>query len=70
MLQFVPIAVLSAIIFPEIVNESSTNNILLNLPRIFAGIIAIGIAWRTKNVILTIITGLLVLYIFNFLLSL
>lgn len=65
-LKFVPLAVLSAIILPELLK--STNDSTYNyLPRILAGIIAIYIAWRTKNIILTIITGMLILYILNYL---
>lgn len=70
MLQFVPITVLSAIILPEIVRFSSAQNLLPSLPRMLAGGVAIFIAWRTKNVVITIISGMLILFILNYLFSL
>ena len=68
-LRFVPIAVLSAIIIPELVQTNDTQ-ILFIIPRIFAGVIAIFVAWRTKNILLTIITGMLSLYLLNYLITL
>ena len=68
-LRFVPIAVLSAIIFPELVQNNGAD-VLLYIPRVFAGLIAIYVAWRTRNIFLTIITGMCVLYIFNFIINL
>jgi branched-subunit amino acid transport protein len=60
-LRFVPPAVLSAIIVPQmvIVNNAFTP---IN-PRLFAGLIAMIAAWRTKNVTITILAGLLALAI-------
>jgi branched-subunit amino acid transport protein len=58
-LRFVPPAVLTAIIFPELLIRD--NHVLIVNPRLLAGIVAAGIAWRTKNVILTITVGMAVL---------
>ena len=57
-LRFVPMAVLSAIILPELI--SSTGSLLISWrnPQLLAGMIAILVAWRTKNVLLTIGVGM------------
>lgn len=62
-LRFVPIAVLSAILLPEL--TFSNNNLLISPtnPRLLAGIIASFVAYKTKSVIWTIITGMTVFWI-------
>jgi branched chain amino acid efflux pump len=57
-LRLVPPAVLTAIIFPELLMHDGSVNISLNNFRLLAGIIAILVAWRTKNVGLTILVGM------------
>ena len=63
-LRYVPQAVLTAIIFPEIfiLDGNLTLSPLANA-RIIAGIIAVLVAWRTRNVLLTIGVGMLVLWL-------
>jgi branched-subunit amino acid transport protein len=66
-LRFVPIAVLSALIAPALFFPGGTLNISLNNARLITGILAILVAWRTKNVLLTIFVGmacLLILQVF------
>jgi branched-subunit amino acid transport protein len=58
-LRFVPPAVLMAIIFPELLMRD--NHFMPANPRLLAGLLAAGVAWRTKNVILTIIVGMAIL---------
>ena len=55
-LRFVPPAVLAAIIFPELLIRD--NAFTPVNPRLLAGIVAAVIAWRTKNVVLTIAVGM------------
>ncbi len=57
-LRFVPPAVLSAIIFPEILMPGGTLDISSSNLRLFAGALAAFVAWRTKNVLLTILVGM------------
>jgi branched-subunit amino acid transport protein len=62
-LRFVPIAVLSAIIAPEI---AYSNNILVlspTNPRLLAGLVATLVAYKTKNVIWTISVGMAVFWL-------
>lgn len=62
-LRFVPIAVLSAIIAPELGYSNNTLALSLTNPRLLAGLVATFVAYRTKNVILTILAGMVVLWI-------
>ena len=61
-LTFVPVAVLSAIILPEILVPNDTLNLSLLNPRLLAGIVATIVAWRTKNVWVTIAVGMVALW--------
>jgi branched-subunit amino acid transport protein len=60
-LRFVPPAVLTALIFPALLLSSGNQTITLFNERLIAGLIAAIIAWRTKNVMLTIVVGMVVL---------
>ncbi len=62
-LRFVPPAVLSAIIFPELLRPSGALDVSLNNLRLLAGVLAALVAWRTKNVLLTIAVGMATLWI-------
>jgi branched-subunit amino acid transport protein len=57
-LRFVPVAVLSAIILPGLATRNDVLEISWHNPQLYAGLIAILVAWRTKNVLLTILTGM------------
>ncbi len=60
-LRFVPPAVLSALIFPALILSESGQTISLINERFIAGLIAAIIAWKTKNIVLTIVVGMVVL---------
>ena len=62
-LRFVPPAVLSAIIAPALFMPNNTFDFTLNNYRLMAGAVAILVGWRTKNTLLTILTGLAALLI-------
>jgi branched-subunit amino acid transport protein len=62
-LRFVPIAVLTAIILPEMLQHSGTLDLSLSNFRMIAGIIAIVVAWRTKSVLATLAVGMGVLWL-------
>jgi branched-subunit amino acid transport protein len=68
-LRFVPMAVLSAIILPELITRNSVLDISFHNPQLYAGALAILVAWRTKNVLLTILAGMVALLIFQALLG-
>jgi branched-subunit amino acid transport protein len=66
-LRFVPAAVLSAIIFPELLMPGGTLDISLTNVRLLADLLAALVAWRTKNVLYTIAVGLVVLWLLQWL---
>jgi branched-subunit amino acid transport protein len=68
-LRFVPVAVLSAIILPELTSPNGSLFISWRNPQLLAGMVAILVAWRTRNVILTILAGMAALLIFQALLG-
>ncbi len=68
-LRFVPIAVLSALIAPALFFSSGSLNVSLSNTRLIAGILAILVAWRTKNVLLTIFSGMACLLILQVVMS-
>jgi len=57
-LRFVPPAVLSAIILPEMLVRDGVLRPTLDNPRLLAGVVAAVVAWRSRNVLLTIAVGM------------
>jgi len=66
-LRFVPLAVLSALIFPEIFMHDGPVTLPPDFPRILGAVTAVIVAWRSKNIFLTIGAGMLVFYILRLL---
>ena len=69
-LRFVPVAVLSAIILPELTSPNNTLFISWRNPQLLAGLVAILVAWKTRNVLLTILAGMAALVLFQLVLGL
>ena len=68
-LQLVPVTVLSAIALPPLFQQGGTLTFALNNPRLIAGLLAILVAWRTRNILLTIGVGMVALWVFQILLK-
>lgn len=66
-LHYVPPAVLSAIIFPELFLKDGNLNLALDNYRLLAGLIAVVVAWFSKNTLVTIIAGMIALFLLKFL---
>lgn len=66
-LHYVPPAVLSAIIFPELLIRNGALDISLGNTRLLAGIVAIATAWFSRNTLLTILVGMAALFLFQWL---
>ena len=64
-LRFVAPASLAAIVLPELVRPEGVVDISLNNPELIAGTIAAIVAWRTRNTWLTILVGMLALWILS-----
>jgi branched-subunit amino acid transport protein len=64
-LRFVPPAVLSAIILPEVLRPGGALDISFGNDRLIAGVLAAVVAWRTRNVFLSIAVGMIALWILS-----
>jgi branched-subunit amino acid transport protein len=62
-LHYVPPAVLSAIIFPELFLHDGVLSLSLANTRLLAGLIAIVAAWFSRNTLITIIAGMIALFL-------
>ena len=67
-LHYVPPAVLSAIVFPELFLLNGTLDISLSNYRLLAGLVAITVAWFSRNTLITILAGMIALFLLRFLL--
>ena len=65
-LRFVPPAVLTAIVIPDLFVRSGQIDVSLTNFRLLAGVVAVLVAWRTKNTLLTILAGMLALLVLEF----
>lgn len=65
-LHYVPPAVLSAIIFPELFIRDNALNLSLDNYRMLAGLVAILVAWLSRNTLATILAGMFTLFLLQF----
>ena len=68
-LRFVPPAVLSVVIFQELLFRNSVLDLSPTNTRLLAGVIAVIVAWRSRNPLLTIASGMAALLLLNLLFS-
>jgi len=57
-LKYVPASVLAALVFPALTYQGSTLDLSFHNYRLLAGLAGALVAWRTKNVLLTILVGM------------
>ncbi len=57
-LRFVPAAVLSALIMPGLLMPAGHLDFSFDNHRWLAGVLTLIVAWRTRNVLLTIVAGM------------
>lgn len=62
-LRFVPAAALAALVFPALTHPAGTLDLSLGNFRLLAGLGGALVAWRTRNVLLTILVGMALLWI-------
>lgn len=62
-LHYVPPAVLSAIVFPELFLREDGLDLSLGNERLLAGLVAIAVAWFSKNTLVTILAGMAALFL-------
>ncbi|MEM7797993.1 MAG: AzlD domain-containing protein [Chloroflexota bacterium] len=61
-LNYVPVAVLSAIVLPDMLLIDGDISLSWTNPRLIAGLVAILVSWRFKNIGITLVIGMLVLW--------
>jgi branched-subunit amino acid transport protein len=61
-LRFVPSAALAALVFPALTHPAGHFDLSLQNFRLLAGIAGAVVAWRTRNVLLTILVGMIFLW--------
>ncbi len=62
-LRFVPAAALAALVFPALTHPTGHLDLSLQNFRLLAGLGGAVVAWRTRNVLLTILVGMALLWI-------
>jgi branched-subunit amino acid transport protein len=67
MLQYVPVAVLAAIIAPAMFLREGQLDLGLQNSFLYAGIIAGVVGWWRKNLLLTIVVGMVALFVWRWL---
>ena len=64
-LDYAPPAVLFALITPAIIIRNGAADLSVDNMRIYAGVVAIACAWLTRNLFLTILLGMVTLWVLN-----
>ena len=67
-LRLVPPAVFSAIVLPELLVRDGTVQFTFTNLRLIAGLMAALVALKTRNVLVTIVSGMVILWILQYLL--
>ena len=65
-LHYVPPAVFSAIIFPELFLRDGSLDLSMDNTRLLAGLIAIAAAWYSRNTLITILVGMIALFLLQY----
>lgn len=66
-LHYVPPAVFSAIIIPELLLSNDTLDLSFANTRLLAGVLAIVTAWYSRNTLVTILVGMAALFLLQWL---
>ena len=66
LLRFVPIAALTALVWPDLLLVHGELALGITNPRLLSGLIAAGVAWKTRNIFLTISAGMICLWVIQF----
>jgi branched-subunit amino acid transport protein len=62
-LRFVPASVLAALVFPALTYPNGTLDLSLSNVHLLAGLGGALVAWRTKNVLWTIVVGMILFWV-------
>lgn len=64
-MKFIPPAVLTAIIVPAMFTPAGTLDLAYTNAYLVAGVVAALVAWRTRNLLLTIVLGMALFLVWN-----
>ena len=64
-LELIPVAVLSALVFPRLFLVDSTGIMIINNEYLLTGILSGAIAWRTGSLLITVVFGISFLWLFQ-----
>ena len=67
LLRYIPASVLSAIVAPPIILHHGSVPELMGKERLVAAVIAALVAFKTKSILATLVTGMAVLYLLKYL---
>jgi branched-subunit amino acid transport protein len=62
-LRFVPASVLAALVFPALTHPTGVLDLSFGNYRLLAGLVGALVAWRTRNVLLTLLAGMFALWL-------
>lgn len=62
-LNYVPAAVLAALVIPALLRSGGTIDVSLDNLRLYAGLAAALVAWYSRNMLLTLATGMAILWL-------
>ncbi|QJB56471.1 AzlD domain-containing protein [Pseudodesulfovibrio sp. zrk46] len=65
MLRFIPASVLSALMVPAVLLHKNGVTTFAGWERVLAALVAIGVAWKTRNIMATIASGMVALWGFQ-----
>lgn len=57
-LRFVPASALAALVFPALTHPAGLLDVSLGNHRLLAGLLGAVVAWRTRNVLITLLVGM------------
>ena len=66
-LKFVPVAVLTAICAPEVLSPGGEIDLSYSSAHLVAGAWSVAVAWRTRNLLVTIVFGMAVFFAWDYL---
>jgi len=61
-LDYVPSAVLAALVLPSLLRSGGSIDVSLDNLRLYAGLMATAVAWYSKSMLLTLATGMIALW--------
>lgn len=62
-LDYVPSAVLAALVLPALLRSGGAIDVSLDNPRLYAGLLAAAVAWYSRSILLTLATGMAALWL-------